>query len=192
MSNPLQLSRRKFLAAPGFFALASRLGSAETPVEMPEPILDIHQHTSYTGRTNAQLIAHQRAMGITKTVLLPAGRIYGLEAGCGGNETVVSVAKEHPDEFVFFANEVPDFPDARAEIETYLKLGAIGIGEQKFRLDCDSKPIEMMAELAQEYKVPVLLHFQHGTYNTSFDRFHIILEKYPKTDFIGHAQVGKH
>ena len=189
MSNPLQLSRRKFLAASGFFALASRLGSAETLVETPEPILDIHQHTSYTGRTNAQLIAHQRAMGITKTVLLPAGRIYGLEAGCGGNETVVSVAKEHPDEFVFFANEVPDFPDARAEIETYLKLGAIGIGEQKFRLDCDSKPIEMMAELAQEYKVPVLLHFQHGTYNTSFDRFHIILEKYPKTNFIGHAQT---
>jgi hypothetical protein len=38
-----------------------------------EPVIDIHQHTNYSGRTDEQLIAHQRAMGIAKTVLLPAG-----------------------------------------------------------------------------------------------------------------------
>jgi hypothetical protein len=37
--------------------------------------------------------------------------------------------------------------------------------------------------------VPVLLHFQFGRYNTSFERFHTILEKFPKVNFIGHAQT---
>ena len=35
----------------------------------------------------------------------------------------------------------------------------------------------------------MLLHFQHGAYNTSFARFHQILEKFPKVTFIGHAQT---
>jgi predicted TIM-barrel fold metal-dependent hydrolase len=36
--------------------------------------------------------------------------------------------------------------------------------------------------------VPVLLHFQEGTYNKNFSDFHKILQKYPKVNFIGHAQ----
>ena len=38
-----------------------------------EPIIDIHQHTTYRERTTAQLIAHQRTMGVTQSILLPAG-----------------------------------------------------------------------------------------------------------------------
>jgi uncharacterized protein len=34
-----------------------------------------------------------------------------------------------------------------------------------------------------------LLHFQHETYNLHFERFHKILEKFPKVNFIGHAQT---
>ena len=37
------------------------------------PILDIHQHVGYMDRTNEALIAHQRAMGVTKSILQPAG-----------------------------------------------------------------------------------------------------------------------
>ncbi|HSI63472.1 MAG TPA: amidohydrolase, partial [Candidatus Saccharimonadia bacterium] len=36
-------------------------------------IVDIHQHTNYHSRTDADLISHQEAMGVTKTILLPAG-----------------------------------------------------------------------------------------------------------------------
>src|SRR5437773_5608025 len=161
MPVQLELSRRRFLASLSLLLVSPARGGSEAQAEESEPIIDIHQHTSYSGRTDEQLLAHQRAMGVTKTVLLPAGRIYGLEAGCGGNETVVALSKAQPELFAFFANEVPDYPEARAEIETYLKRGAIGIGEQKFRLDCDSKPIQIVAEIAQEYQVPVLLHFQH-------------------------------
>src|SRR2546427_12831073 len=96
-----------------------------------DPIIDIHQHTNYSGRSDAELVAHQRTMGISKTVLLPAGSKYGLAVGAGGNDTVVQLARQYPKEFVCFANELPDIPSSRAVLEKYLRLGAIGIGEQE-------------------------------------------------------------
>jgi predicted TIM-barrel fold metal-dependent hydrolase len=188
MTAPPRICRRRFLGRSALALLAGRL-PALCATEPAEPIIDIHQHTNYTGRSDEQLVAHQRALGVTRTVLLPAGRLYGLAAQCGGNETVVALARRHPGEYVHFANELPYLPEAREEIEKYLKLGALGIGEQKFHVECDSKHIERVADLAQEYGVPVLLHFQHETYNLRFDRFHRILEKFPKVNFIGHAQT---
>src|SRR6516225_3128371 len=124
------LSRREFLGA-GAAALSA-------PAQPAEPIIDIHQHTNYSGRSDEELIRHQREMGITKTVLLPAGSKYGLAAECGGNETVVAIARRLPKEYCFFANELPDIPEARPVIERFLKAGAIGIGEQKFPVESDS------------------------------------------------------
>jgi uncharacterized protein len=154
-----------------------------------EPVLDIHQHTNYSGRTDEQLRAHQRTMGIDQTVLLPAGSKYGLAAGCGGNDTVVALAKAYPKEFFFFANELPDLPETKAVLEKFLKAGAIGIGEQKFHVACDSKAMQLVADIARDHGVPVLMHFQHNVYNLSFERFHRMLEMYPTVNFIGHAQT---
>lgn len=179
------LSRRAFLAGAGC-ALAAQ---ATTNAQDNLPVIDIHQHTHYWGRSDEDLIRHQRALGATRTILLPAGSKYGLEADCYGNDSVLALARKYPKEFVFFANEVADLPDARPAIEKFLKAGAIGIGEQKFFVDCDSKHIELIAALARDYDVPVLMHFQHGKYNTGFERFHKVLEKFPKVNFIGHAQT---
>ncbi len=165
-----------------------------------EPIIDIHQHTDYSGRSNDMLIPHQRAMGVTKTILLPAGRPLsygstyygysnGLQAKATGNEICYQFAKAHSDEFIFGANEVPDMPGAVQEIEKYLKLGAPVIGELKFGLDCDSPVMQSIYELAQSYNVPVLMHWQHNMYNRGIERFHTMLKKYPKVNFIGHAQT---
>lgn len=179
------LSRRAFLAGAGC-ALAAQ---ATTNAQDNLPVIDIHQHTHYWGRSDEDLIRHQRALGATRTILLPAGSKYGLEADCYGNDSVLALARKYPKEFVFFANEVADLPEARPAIEKFLKAGAIGIGEQKFFVDCDSKHIELIAALARDYDVPVLMHFQHGKYNTGFERFHKMLEKFPKVNFIGHAQT---
>src|SRR5215510_4491964 len=182
----INLSRRAFTTA----ACAATAGIVlQKQVFAAEKIIDIHQHTHYSGRSDEDLVAHQRKMGITKTVLLPAGSKYGLEADAWGNDTVLALARKYPKEYCFFANELPDIPETRPVLEKYLKLGAIGIGEQKFEVESDSKHIELIATIAREYNVPVLLHFQHGKYNTGFDRFHKILEKFPKVNFIGHAQT---
>jgi predicted TIM-barrel fold metal-dependent hydrolase len=183
----LLLSRRRFLATLGSAALArNAFADATSPAD---PIIDIHQHTNYSGRSDEELIAHQRKIGITHTILLPAGRYFGLDAQCGMNETVAALAKRLPAEFSFFANEVPYLTEAREEIEKYLRRGGVGIGEQKFTVESDSRAVQLLAEIAQEFGVPVLLHFQFGRYNTSYARFGKILEKFPKVNFIGHAQT---
>ena len=198
-ANP---TRRDVLGYSATLLATSLLPAAETqPTTQPaEPIIDIHQHTNYSGRTDEQLLHHQTAMGVTQTILLPAGspvnlpsthsgKTNGLAAKCGTNETCVKIAREHPGEYYFFANEVPDLPEAKSVLEKYLKMGGLGIGEQKFFVACDSEPIQKIAEIAGDFGVPVLLHFQEGTFNIHFEDFHKTLEKFPKTRFIGHAQT---
>ena len=173
-----QTSRRTFLA----LACASVTRAAE-------PVIDLHQHTSYSGRTDEQLIAHQRTMGIARTVLLPAGFTGGLAVGAGGNDSVVSLSRAHAGEYFFFANELPNIPETKKVLEKYLKAGAKGIGEQKFEVECDSPGMQLVASIAAHYNVPVLMHFQHQTYNLGFERFHTMLAKFPKVNFIAHAQT---
>lgn len=179
------ISRRAFVAAASSILISDRLIARS----VAGPIIDLHQHTNYLGRSDEALLTHQRALGIQKTVLLPAGSKYGLAADCGGNDTVMNLARKYPKDFCFFANELPDLPEARPVIEKFLKAGAIGIGEQKFPVDCDSSHIQKIAEIAREFDVPVLLHFEHQMYNFGLERFHKVLEKFPKVRFIGHAQT---
>jgi len=80
-------------------------------------------------------------------------------------------------------------PGAVQEIEKYLKLGAPVIGELKFNVECDSPEMQKIYELAQAYEVPVIMHWQHKMFNWGFERFHKMLEKYPRVNFIGHAQT---
>jgi len=177
------ISRRDFV-----YSACAAAGSVVLP-HADEQVIDIHQHTHYSGRTDEELIAHQRGLGVTRTLLLPAGSKYGLEADCYGNDSVMALARAYPKEFSFLANEVPDLPEARKVLEKYLKAGAKGIGEQKFFVDCDSKEIELIASIAREFDVPVLMHFQHQKYNTGFERFYRVLEKFPRVTFVGHAQT---
>jgi predicted TIM-barrel fold metal-dependent hydrolase len=190
MAQISALSRRDFLVTSASLILSAGRTSAEDQGKVAaEPVIDIHQHTNYSGRTDEELIAHQKAMGVTTTILLPAGRFYGLDAQCGGNDTVLRLTRRHPEMFKFFANEVADHPEARHVIKTYLRRGAIGIGEQKFRVACDSPYLEALAELARDFSVPILMHIQYDRYNTGIENLHRLLEKFPTVNFIGHAQT---
>lgn len=177
------MNRREFLGT----AAAATVAAAQQPA--PLRILDIHQHTDYSGRPDDVMLKHQDAMGVSKTILLPAGKWYHLEAGASGNDRVWEIVRAHPDKYICFANEVPGEPEARQVIEKYLKMGARGIGEQKFFIDCTGKEMSLLCDIAQEYNVPLLLHFQHERYNVNFDQFYRTLARYPKVNFIGHAQT---
>ena len=179
-------SRRDFLATTATLlgAALTRTGlTAAEKISAPapaEPIIDIHQHIPYSGRTSEKMMAHQAAMGISFTILLPAGSRFGLEAGVNPYPETQAFAEKHPDRFAWFANEVTDQADAVDVIRRQLKAGAIGIGEQKFHVTSDSPGIERIAALAGEFDVPMLMHFQQGTYNHDIHRFHRILEKFPR------------
>src|SRR5579862_8161848 len=75
-------TRRRILYSSALLLAPDLLLAADTPPSEPatlpstepaDPIIDIHQHTNYSGRTDEHLLHHQRAMGATKTILLPAG-----------------------------------------------------------------------------------------------------------------------
>ena len=111
-------SRREFLSA----SSVALLGLAAQGFTA-DPIIDIHQHVGYSGRPDDVLIAHQRAMGVTTTILLPAGRpvttasthagvANGLQAQALGNEACYQFARGHATAFRFGANEVPDVQGA--------------------------------------------------------------------------------
>jgi predicted TIM-barrel fold metal-dependent hydrolase len=190
----------KTQAAFGASATTQAAAAPSTKPTWNETIIDIHQHTNYHGRSNAALLHHQKRMGVTQTVLLPSGspvntrstllgKANGLYAGAGPIDTCVPIAQAHPHVYYFMANEVPDLPGARATIEKWLKNGAVGIGESKFNIPCDSPEMQSLYDLAAEYQVPILMHFQYETFNTGFGNLEPMLKKFPKTHFIGHAQM---
>jgi predicted TIM-barrel fold metal-dependent hydrolase len=195
------VKRREFLTTTSLALLSAGWAAARgRPVQPAEPIIDIHQHVGYSGRPDAVLLAHQRALGATTTILLPAGRVVqtasthggksnGLDAKARGNEPCYRFARAHSKEFLFAANEVPDIGGARREIERYLKRGAVMIAEQKFGVECDSSEMQEIYHLADAHRVPVLMHWQFRMYNYGFERFHRILEKFPRVAFLGHAQT---
>src|SRR5262245_3911124 len=141
-----------------------------------EPIIDIHQHLGYSGRPDDVLLAHQRAIGATTTILLPAGRAAtrasthggvanGLQAEALGTDACARFVAAHRGAFLFGANDVPDLDGAIQEIERYLKRGAVVIAEQKFGVECDSAEMQKIYALARAYDVPVLMHWQFTMYH---------------------------
>jgi len=198
MKESAPLPRRQFLVAGTTTVATAQSNFAKG--ETAAPIIDIHQHTGYLFRSNKQLRKHQQRLGATKTILLPAGSVAnrasthngssnGLAAHALGNETSMQLAKAFPNEFCFGVNEVPDDPNVQKTLEKYLKAGAVVIGEQKFKVQCDSPHIWKIAEVAKEYDVPVLMHFEHNRYNLGIENFYKTLEKFPEVNFIGHAQT---
>ena len=200
MNRHSNTTRRSFIATTTAAIVGSGLRAQGDATA--GPVFDIHQHTHYHSRIeDEQLIGHQKAMlgAGGRSILLPSGspqnlpsthmgKSNGLAVKSGGNADCMRVAKAHPDLFLFGANEVTDLQNAREEIEKYLKLGACIIAEQKFMVECDSEASQKLYELAAAYNVPILLHFQYKTYNLGYERFYKMLEKHPRTNFIGHAQ----
>lgn len=196
-----ELSRRAFLNRSSLAlvgAAVQRDGADAAPAA--DPIIDIHQHLNYNGRSDEALLMHQQRMGATTTILLPAGRpvstpsthngvANGLQAQALGNEPCYRFARAHAAAYRYGAIEVPDVEDAVQEITGYLRRGAVLIAELKFGVECDSAAMHRIYQSAEAHAVPVLMHWQFQMYNFGFERFHKVLEKYPRVNFLGHAQT---
>ncbi|TAM81989.1 MAG: amidohydrolase [Acidobacteria bacterium] len=212
------LSRREFLTA--------GLGIAAAPLlavpALSEPILDLHQHALYMGRSDQQLVDHQQYNGVTITNLL-AGDGWMLSE-LGGNADCAAIQAKYPDQFVRFAcadpvegrmldiggsaleGPVDDLSPRKKSIiglswpAPAVKLrsaglgagrrhGAIGIGEMKFHVPVDSLEMDRVYKLAEELHIPVLLHFEYHHYNLELENLEKVLKRFPKVNFIGHAQT---
>ena len=195
------MKRRDFLTGSALALLgATARGYPAAGQASAEPIIDIHQHLGYSGRPDEVLLAHQRAIGATTTILLPAGRPVtrpsthdGVRTACRRRRSATRRAISSFGHIVTHSclarTRCPISHGATREIERYLKRGAKVIAEQKFGVECDSPEMQRIYALAQAYDVPVLMHWQFKMYNYGFERFHKMLEKFPRVNFLGHAQT---
>jgi len=63
------------------------------------------------------------------------------------------------------------------------------LNDRPFNLPVESKEMEAIYAIAQEFDVPIVMHFQYEMFNTGYERFGKVLAKYPDVNFIGHAQT---
>ena len=93
-----------------------------------------------------------------------------------------------------FASSDMTRTDAVEILRQAIQLGAIGFGELISRVPVDGPEMKSVYQLATEFQVPVLVHFQEPSatgsmgFNTGFGRLPGLLKEYKGTVFIGHAQ----
>lgn len=179
------LNRRGFLALAAM-GTASALVQAQSTAssEWGGPVLDIHSHLRQDVDAN---IVHMDGCGVAKAVLLTR---------VANSEQLKAVLAKYPKRFIWSVSADITKPDAVEVFTKAVKEGAQGFGELKFHVEADGPELQRMYALAAELNVPILVHFQEvphfegeGVWSTGFKRFEKMLRKYPKTQFIGHADA---
>jgi len=148
------------------------------------PVLDTHLHMR---RDPDACFTHIKGCGVTKAVLLTRASDEGK-----AKEEI----KRRPDHFVRSVATDPAEVDAAKVLKNAISGGAVSIGELKYHLALDSSEMRRVYDVSTEMQVPVLLHIQNFPhfpgelpYNTGYTQFDKVVRAYPKTNFIGHADL---
>jgi uncharacterized protein len=174
------LNRRQFVAT---LASAAVVRAQNAPSEWGNPVMDFHHHWRRPVEAN---LAHMDGAGIAKSLLLT-----------DVSQDAESAAMPK-DRFARFTSaNVAQAARLDANIDALRKsvaAGSLGFGEMKSQVEVDGPEMRRVYALAAELGVPVHLHFQEvtqqtsvGTYNRGLKRFPALLKEFPKTIFIGHA-----
>ena len=177
------MDRRQLLV--GLGAMAATPALAQSTNEGPRwsaPVIDMHFHMR---RDAGQNIAHQVGAGVTAANLL---------TGANAAEQVAALRAQNAALFPsWFASADLGKPEAQTQLTAAVNAGARGFGELKMHVDADGPQMRRAYDLAADLDVPVLIHFQDATadstdaYNSGLARFAAVLKAYPRTKFIGHA-----
>jgi predicted TIM-barrel fold metal-dependent hydrolase len=171
------MNRRQLLGSA--VALAAFRLSAQSGNEWGGPVLDMHLHF----RPNDGNFEHIVGSGVTQANLLtPAASDADAQA---------AVAK-HPGRYVRFVSANITQPGGMGQLRRGVANGALGLGEIKFAVAVDSPEMRGVYELAAELNVPVTIHFEEdssGSLTAPLKGLPAMLQAYPKTTFIGHANA---
>ena len=176
------MQRRTFLTSVAAAAAASRLTHAQP--SWGGPVVDTHLHLR---RDADACFTHMQGCGVTHAVLLtPAA----------GQAAAKAEMEKRPGHFVRSVSADPAQADSGRLIRDALKDGAVSIGEMKHHLALDSAEMRRVYDIAAELQVPVMMHIQvfphfqgEMPYNTGYPQFDKILRAFPRTNFIGHADL---
>jgi uncharacterized protein len=175
------INRRHFIAR----TAASTVSLLAQPsYEWGGPALDIHLHLRQDPESD---FVHITGSGVTKAVLLT--RVQDVDKS-------KALAEKHPGRFVWFVSSNVSQPENDAWLTKAVKDGALGLGEIKNQVDCDGPEMKRMYALAADLNVPITIHFGdvpqaagNGVFNGGFKRFDKMLNAFPKTKFIAHADT---
>ena len=153
--------------------------------EWGSSVYDLHFHLRGQPAAN---IAHLDGAGIAHANLLTRASAV---------DQVTAVQAAAPGRFTWFCSADPSRPENVEALTQSVKAGARGFGEMKYHLTTDGPEFRRAYALAAELKVPILIHFQEvnhfeneGTWSPGFAKnFERILNAYPNTTFIGHADA---
>ncbi len=180
------MNRREFLeTVAAAAAIPARALQDASPGEWGSPVFDVHFHLRQQQTSN---VAHLDGAGITRANLLTRGPVV---------DQVKGLQAASPGRFTWFNSYDVAKADAEQALTKAVKEGAQGFGELKFHVAADGPEMRRIYALAADLRVPILVHFQEvdhfpneGTWNTGYAKtFQSILEAYPKTTFIGHADA---
>ena len=179
------MNRREFLETVAAAAAVPGLAGQDAAHEWGTPVFDLHFHLRPQVASN---LAHLDGAGVTKANLLTRGDVL---------DQVRALQAAAPGRFTWFSSFDVTKPDAEQVLTRAVKEGAQGFGEMKFHVAADGPELRRIYALAAELQVPILVHFQEvdhfpneGTWSTGFAQtFASVLEAYPKTTFIGHADA---
>ncbi len=177
------MQRRTFLQAILPAVAGSRL-AAQPDLPWGGPVLDTHLHL----RADADAcFTHMQGCGVTKAVLL---------TGAADQDRAKAEMERRPGRFVRSVRTDPALPEAGASLRNAIQGGAVSIGELKYHLALDSPEMRRVYDIAAALQVPVMMHIQtfphfqgELPYNTGYTQFDKILRAYPRTNFVGHADL---
>ncbi len=192
------INRRRFLlttAAASAFACskaptpdeAANASESQSAVEdlWGGPVIDIHTHLRDDLDANT---VHLDGSGVSNAILLT--RVSDIPLA-------KQVMATYPDRYVWSARTKVTDPDAPDVLrKAVVEGGAIGLGELKDDVAADGPELQRLYALAGELGVPVLIHFQEfphydgeTNYAVGVKKLAAMLEKYPDTKFVGHADA---
>jgi predicted TIM-barrel fold metal-dependent hydrolase len=146
-------------------------------------VLDCHLHLR--GDSDANIV-HMDGCGVTRAVILARD----------ASEKARAFQAKYAARVVWAASTEVRDAAAEARLGQAARDGAVGFGELKSHVEADGPELQRVYALAAELGLPVLVHFQEvehfsgeGLWGTGFKRFEAMLRKYPKTQFVGHADA---
>ena len=147
-------------------------------------MLDTHLHLR---RDPDACFTHIQGCGVTHAVLLTSA---------ADQNKAREEIERRPGHFARSVAADPAQPGAPRLLREALEAGAVSMGELKHHLALDSPEMRRVYDIAAEMQVPVMMHIQNFPhfpgelpYNTGYPQFDRILRAYPKTTFIGHADL---
>jgi predicted TIM-barrel fold metal-dependent hydrolase len=176
------MNRREFAGVLAGAALTPTLRAQDVP-GWGNPVIDIHHHW----RTPVELnTAHMNGAGITRSLLLTESQ---------QDEQAAAMPKDRFARFTSVNVARADRLDANvAALRRAAETGSLGFGEMKSQVQVDGPEMRRVFALANELGLPVLIHFQEvtqqtsvGTFNMGLTRLPALLKEYPRITFIGHA-----